>query len=109
MVSKTAFDKFSMQIRRRLVESQSYGVLTDDTQSLFYGVIRLPFWVQDVKTGEAFIVSRISKDALLGMLFLITHKLCMDFRRPILQVDGQDLTCTNWHGRLLLTNIQVAR
>lgn len=65
--------------------------------------------MRDVKVKEAFVVSRISEDAILGMLFLATHKCSMDFARPVLRVDGIELTYTDRHGILLVSNIQVTQ
>lgn len=62
--------------------------------------------MRDVKS---FVLSRISEDAILGMSFLTYHDCSMDFEQPMLQVDEQELTGTDRHGKLLLSNEQVVR
>ena len=47
--------------------------MTDGTHLAFYGIIRLPVRLRDVKTEEVFVVSQIGEDAILGMPFLAAH------------------------------------
>ena len=109
LLSKQVFDRLPGRIRDLLEESDSHGLLADGTQLPFYGVIRLQVRVRDVKTEDVFVVSQISEDAILGMPFLVAHNCSMDFNQPVVQVDGRKLTCTDRHGRLLLSNLQVTR
>ena len=62
-----------------------------------------------MKTQEVFIISRINEDAILGMPFLVERQCKMDFRRPVLQLDGQEVKCTDRQGRLLSNQIQAVR
>ena len=89
-----------------LEESDSHGIMANGTQLPFYDVLRLPHRVRNVKAEEVFVVSRINKDAILSMLFLVTHNCAMEFNQPIVQVDGRKLKCTDRHGRLLVSSIQ---
>ena len=54
-------------------------------------------------------VRRIIKDAILGMPFLVAQNRVMDFKQPMIQVDGSQLTCTDQQRRLLLSHIQALR
>lgn len=88
-----------------LAENSSHGLLADGTQLTFYGKIKLPVRVWDVKAEEAFVASHISEDVIL----------CMPFLRWLTIVPGQEAIFTSrWkgvdlymdrHGRLLLSNI----
>lgn len=80
-----------------LDKSLSHGLLDDGTQSPFYGIIGLPIQVKDNKAEEAFLVSRISEDSILGMSFLTAQRCSIDFTRPILLLDA----------RFLLSDVQV--
>ena len=73
----------------------------------FYGELRLPLRVRDVKAEEVFVVSRINEDAILGMPFLVAHNCAMEFNQPIVQVDGRKLKCTARHGWLLVSSVQI--
>ena len=72
-------------------------------------MLKLPLCVRNVKTEEVFVVSRISKDAMLGMPFLVAQNGSIESNQPIVQVDRRKLKCTNWHGRLLVSKVQVTR
>ena len=63
--------------------------MADGTQLPFYGVLRLPLRVGDVKTEETFVVSRINEDAILGMPFLVAHNCTMEFDQPAVHIDGR--------------------
>lgn len=52
-------------------------------------MIRLSIWVKDIKTVEVFIVSCISEDPILEMLFLTSHQCSMDFTYSVLLIDGR--------------------
>lgn len=83
-------------------------MLADSTQFPFCGVIRLPIRVRDVKVEEAFVVSRISEDAILSRQFVMADQCSIDFTRPVLQEDKKELVCTDRHRRLLLSlQVQV--
>ena len=109
LLLKHVFDRLPESVRSELEESDSHGVMADGTQLPFYGVIRLPFQVRDVKTENIFVVSRINEDAILGMPFLVAHNCSIEFHQPVIQVDGRKLKCTDRHGRLLISSVQVTR
>jgi hypothetical protein len=109
LLSKHIFDKLSTETRARLAECNGHGLMADGTQLPFYGTIRLPVRLREVRTEETFVVSRISEDAILGMPFLISHRCALDFGRPVVRVDGKELQCTDRHGRLLANLVQVVR
>ena len=67
LLSKHAFDRLPERVMSDLEESDSHIVTADGTQLPFYGVIRLPFRVRDVKTEKVFVVSGINEDVKLGM------------------------------------------
>lgn len=93
-----------MQTKELLEESQSHGLLAFPTQLPFYRVI-----TRNVKVEEVFVMSRNSEDTILCMPFMMTHNGHMNCKQPILQVDGKELTCTNWYEKVLLTNTQVTK
>ena len=84
LLPKHVFDRLPEHLRSELEESNSYGVMADRMQLLFYGVIRLPFRVRNVNTEEVFVVSRINKDAILNMPVFVTHNCSMKFLQPII-------------------------
>lgn len=55
----------------------------------------------DTRTEEIFVVSWVSEDVILGMPFFTAHSCSLDFARPVLLVDGKELTRTDQHGRML--------
>ena len=109
LLSKHVFDRLPERVKSGLEESDSHGVMADGTQLPFYGVLRLPLRVREVKAEEVFVVSRISEDAILGMPFLVAHNCAMEFNQSTVQVDGKRLKCTDRHGRLLVSSVQVTR
>ena len=44
-----------------------------------------------------------------AMPFLVAHNCSMEFHQPIIQVDGQKLKCTDRHGRLLISSVQITK
>ena len=109
LLSKQVFNRLPERVKGYLEESDSHGIMADGTQLPFYGVLRLPLRVRDVKTEATFVVSRINEDAILGMPFLVAHNCSMEFNQPMIQVDGKRLKCTDRHGRLLVSSVQVTR
>ena len=109
LLSKHVLDQLPEQIKSGVEESDSHGIMADGTQLPFYGVLRLPLRVRDVKAEEVFVVSRINEDAILGMPFLVAHKCTMEFNQPIVQVGSRKLECTDRHGRLLVSSVQTTR
>ena len=62
-----------------------------------------------MKTEEVFIISQINEDVILGMPFLVDRHCSMDFRKPIIKLDGHELKCTDRQGRLLSNHIQTGK
>ena len=93
------------QTHQERKEYAKHGLLADGTQLSFYGIIRLNMRLRQVKTEEVFIISQISEDAILGMPFLVERRCAMDFQRPVLQIDGHEIKCTDRQGRLLANSI----
>lgn len=81
----------------------------DGTQLLFYGVLRANIRVRDVKVEEAFVISQINEDAILGMPFLRAQGCAMDFGRPVLRMGDRELVCTDRHERVLVSRVQLLR
>lgn len=82
-------------------------MLADGTQLPFYFIIHQFIWVRENRAEEVFVVSRVSKDAILEMTYLTAHNCSLDVDRPVLLVDGKELTRTDRHDRLLVSKIQV--
>ena len=73
LAEQASIDKLPQGTRDLLEESDSHGLIADGTRLPFYGVVRLPKRLRDVKT-EIFVVSDISKYAILGRSFLMAHQ-----------------------------------
>ena len=54
-------------------------------------------------------ISQISKDAILGMPLLRAQGCAMDFGRPVLRMGERELVCTDSHGRVLVSRVQLLR
>ena len=100
-------DRLPERVKSGLEENDSHGIMVNETQLQFHGVLRLPLQVRDVKAEEVFVVSHINEDAILGTPFLVAHNCAMEFNQLIVQVDGKKLKCTDRHGRLLVSSVQV--
>ena len=109
LISKRTYDNLPERIRSTLERQDRFGILADGSKLPFYGVIRLTGRVRDVPIEEVFVVSQISEDAILGMPFLAAHSCKMEFGNPIIEVQGKKLQCTDRHGRLLVSQVQVWR
>ena len=109
LINKQIFDRLPGGVRNRLEESDSHGLLADGTRLPFYGIIRLTIRLRKVKTEEVFVVSQMSEDAMLGLPFFVAHQCALEIEQLVIRVDGRQLFCTNWHGRLLLSKEQVIR
>ena len=79
LLFKHVFDRLPVRVKNGLEKSNSPGIMADGTQLPFYGVLRLPLRVREVKTAEVFVVSRINENAILDMLFLVAHNCAMEF------------------------------
>ena len=109
LLGKHVFDRLPERVREQKKDYLRHGLLADGTRLPFYGIIRLDIRLRQVKTEEVFIISQINEDAILGMPFLVEHRCAMDFHRPILKLDGQEVKCTDRQGRLLANHIQAIR
>ena len=109
LLAKHVFDRLPEKIRSQKREYAKYGLLADGTRLPFYGILQLDVRLRQVKTTEVFIISQLNEDAILGMPFLVERQCRMDFKRPVLLLDGQELKCTDRQGRLLSNQIQAVR
>ena len=109
LLSKKVFDRLPERIRAGLEECNTHGVMADGTRLPFYGVLRVAGRLRDVKMEEAFVVSRLGEDVILGMPFLAAHQCTLNFGKPLLKIGGRELACTDRHGRLLETKVQAVR
>ena len=109
LLGKHVFDRLPERIRSQKKDYAKYGLLADGTRLPFYGILRLNVRLRQVKTEEVFIISQLNEDAILGMPFLVERQCKMDFRRPVLLLDGQEIKCTDRQGRLLSNHIQAVR
>ena len=109
LLSKQIFDRLPEKVRSGKREYVSHGLLADGTRLPFYGMVKLAIRLRQVKTEETFVISQISEDAILGMPFLVDRKCTMDFSRPVVQLDGQEIKCTDRQGRLLSNSVQAVR
>ena len=102
LLGKQVFDRLPERIRSQKEEYARHG-----QDILWHPPNRQA--ISPLKTQEVFIISQISKDAILGMPFLVEHQCTMEFRKSVLQLEGQELKCADCQGRLLSSNIQVVR
>ena len=109
LLGKHVFDKLPPHVRSQREECDSHGVMADGTQLPFFGVLRASIRVRDIKVEEAFVISQINEDAILGMPFLIAQHCAIDFGRPVLRMGDRELVCTDRHGRVLVSRVQLLR
>ena len=62
-----------------------------------------------MKLKEIFVVSQISEDVILGMLFLANHDCRMDFTKPVMTIREQELVGTNQYKRLMASWVQMVK
>ena len=109
LLAKHIFDRLPEQIKSRRQDYASHGLLADGTRLPFFGMVRLSIRLRQVKIEETFVVSQISEDAILGMPFLVEQGCSMDFTKPVVQLGGHEVKCTDRLGRLLFNRIQAMR
>ena len=109
LLSKPLFDRLPENVRSQKEEYARYGLLADGTRLPFYGIVKLSIRLRQVKTDEVFIVSQINEDAILGMPFLVDRQCSMDFKKPVIQLNGHEIKCTDRQGRLLSNRVQAVR
>ena len=109
LLGKHVYDRLPEKIRSQRKEYATHGLLADGTRLPFYGILQLNIRLRQVKTQEVFIISQINEDAILGMPFLVDRQCKMDFRRPVLLLDGHEVKCTDRQGRMLANQIQAVR
>ncbi|XP_067940157.1 retroviral-like aspartic protease 1 [Watersipora subatra] len=105
LLSKKVFDRMPRRVKMQLEENDQYGLMVDGSKLQFYGLIRLSGKIRDVPIKESFIVSQISKDAILGMPFLISHNCNIEFGRPVISLEDRKHTCMDKHGRLMVSKV----
>ena len=109
LLSKHIFDRLPREIRAKKEDYAKHGLLADGTRLPFFGILQLDIRLSEMKTRETFIVSQIDEDAILGMPFLVEHHCAMEFRKPVLQLDGQEVRCTDRQEKMLDSHVQAAR
>ena len=109
LLAKHVFDRLPERVRSQKQDYASYGLLADGTRLPFFGMVRLAVRLQQVKVEETFVVSQISEDAILGMPFLVEQGCSMDFTKPVIQLGGHEVKCTDRLGRLLFNRIQALK
>ena len=109
LIAKHVFNRLSSHTRSQLKESETHGLQADGSRLPFYGLLTVSARLRDLKIEEAFVVSEIREDVILGMPFLVDHHCAMEFRTPALVVDGRVLACTDRQGRQLTCSVQVVR
>ena len=70
LISKRIFDQLPRHLQEQLMVCDTHGQMADGTRLPFYGVVKIPIKIRDVKLEEIFVISRISEDAILDMPFL---------------------------------------
>ena len=56
----------------------------------FYGVVRIPIKLKNVKLKEIFVVNQISKDAILGIAFFFKHNWRIDFTKLVVTTSKRE-------------------
>lgn len=109
LLAKHVFDKLPRQIKDEIQSHESHGIMADGTRLPFYGLIKAPIRLRDIKTEETFVVSGIKEDAILGMPFLKENKCIIEFEQSTINIGLKSLQCTDRLGRLLTNKVQVVR
>ena len=109
MISKRIFDPLPRHLQDQRMVCDTHGQMADSTRLPFYGVVKLPIKIRDVKLEEIFVISQISEDAILSMPFLKNHDCCMEFTKPVVTLRGRELVCTDRYRRLMASRVQTIR
>lgn len=62
-----------------------------------------------MKIEEVLIVSQTSKDAILGTPAFMAHQCSKEFERPVVNVDGKPMACTDRTEKLFQNKVHVIR
>ena len=62
LLSKHTFDRLPERVKKTLEKCDSHGLMADGSKLPFYGTLRVPGRVQDIKIEETYVVSCISED-----------------------------------------------
>ena len=109
LIGKHVFDRLPNRLREQVVENDIHGMMADGTRLPFYGVIQLCSRLRELLIKEKQVVSRISKDVILGMPFLANHSCSINFHSTRVVVDGRQIECMNRQGRQLTSSMQLVR
>ena len=109
LLAKHVFDKLPMQIKDEVQSHESHGFMADGTRLPFYGLIKIPIRLRDVKTEETFVISSIKEDAILGMPFFKQNKCTIEFEQSTMKIGSRFLRCTDRLGRSLTSKVQVVQ
>ena len=109
LISKRIFDQLPRHLQDQRMVCDTHGQMADGTRLPFYGVVKIPIKIRDVKLEEIFVISQISEDAILGMPFLTNHDCRIEFTKPVVTFGGRELVCTDRYGRLMVSRVQTVR
>lgn len=88
---------------------QTKGVLADGSQMPIVEKLKLEGKLRDLQFEDEFLVGYIRDEVILGIPFLEKHQCIINFGTPTITINGKTLTCSDRHGNLLATKVQVVR
>ena len=109
LTSKRIFDQLPRHFQHQHMVCNTHGEMANGTKLRFYGVVKILIKIRGVKLEEIFVISKISKNASLGMPFLANHVCQMEFTKPVVTIGGRELVCTELYGRLMASRVQTVR
>ena len=109
LLSKRIFDQLPRNIQAGREEYVAHGSMANGARLAFSGLLRTDLRVRQYHGEETFVVGEIDADAILGMPFLAKHECQLNFQRNTLTLQGQELTCTDRQGRVLLSKLQACQ
>lgn len=110
VVGKHVFDSLPMKVKANLQPLDNASAqLADGSSTTIYGKLLVSCKVRDVPIDHEFLVAKLQDDAILGLSFLERFNCSMQFGRPILNIDGRDLMCTDQWGNPMASKVQLIR
>lgn len=104
-MSKKKFDQLPPKVHKIVQKCAQQGYLADGSLLPLFGVAHLTSRLRSIPIDADFMVSRISKDAILGIPFLEAKGCFMNFGEATLSLENQKLVCNDRQGKRLRTHI----
>ena len=76
---------------------------------LFYGIIQLPIRLRYLALDITCVVSMVSKDEILGMIFFDRHGCTLDVGKPAAKVHSRKMEYIDCYGKMVASTVQIVR